>query len=504
LAKKAALYLRSSKDRHDVSVESQRRELNNFALQRGDIVVAEFIDKVESAKTDDRPGFQAMVAEAKTRECRFDVVYCFDTSRFSRRQYHAQMYKHLLKKHNIELSFLKLPKTDTILDPIIESLMEAFDEFHSQKSKMDGLRGMAENIRQGWRAGGRPILGYQLERHIVGMRDGNPITKSKLIPDAKLFHRIQAYLKGRALGEPRQALAEKLNLEVNYSTLAYIEESALTYAGHTVWNRHSEYVDGRYTGGKKFRDSKEWVITHNTHEAMITEEEAESILQHLTQQRRKKRRNRKSTYLLSGIVHCSCGAHLEGNAGFYRCHDRCGKRSIKQDTLEHAVLDALYTEIITPENLLKLQQEVKQQIGTQHTNHDHCAAALENELKDITRQINDIVQLITQVKHQRPLLERIDVLEESRLKVKEQLDAEQLVSNPPILDASLDLINEFIASYRENLQSGESYAKKAVIQSVIDRGVFDGENLEIYPGYNQIAGGVKMASPRGFEPLLPP
>ena len=39
-----------------------------------------------------------MITEAKSRQCRFEVIYCFDTSRFSRRQHHAKMYKHLLKK----------------------------------------------------------------------------------------------------------------------------------------------------------------------------------------------------------------------------------------------------------------------------------------------------------------------------------------------------------------------------------------------------------------------
>ena len=146
MAKRLALYLRSSKDRHDVSIDSQRNELTNQAQLNGDLIVTEFIDKVESAKTDNRPGFQAMIAEAKSNTCTFDTIFCYDTSRFSRRQYHAQMYKHLLKSKNIEVTYLKLPKTETILDPIIESLMEAFDEFHSQKSKVDGLRGMKENI----------------------------------------------------------------------------------------------------------------------------------------------------------------------------------------------------------------------------------------------------------------------------------------------------------------------------------------------------------------------
>jgi len=88
LSRRAALYLRSSKDRRDVSVESQRRELTQHCLQHGDVIVAEFVDKIESAKTDDQPAFQAMIEEAKRKDCRFKAIYCYDTSRFSRRHLH--------------------------------------------------------------------------------------------------------------------------------------------------------------------------------------------------------------------------------------------------------------------------------------------------------------------------------------------------------------------------------------------------------------------------------
>src|SRR5699024_8044022 len=143
----------------------------------------EFIDKVESAKTANRPAFQNMMTEVKSVKCRFAEILCFDTSRFSRRQYDAQMYKHLLKKRGVGLRFLKLPKSDPLLDSVLESLVEVFDEFHSQKSKADGLRGMRENINQGFRAGGSAPYGYRLDKEVVSFREGQPVTKSTLAAD---------------------------------------------------------------------------------------------------------------------------------------------------------------------------------------------------------------------------------------------------------------------------------------------------------------------------------
>jgi len=507
MARKAALYVRSSKDRHDVSVESQSRELTDFAKQRGDLIIAEFADRIESAKTDDRPGFQAMIAEAKSKTRRFDVLYCYDTSRFSRRQYHAQIYKQLLKSHGVELIFLKLPKTDTILDPIIESLMEAFDEFHSQKSKMDGLRGMRENIKQGWRAGGRALLGYQLHKEIVGMRDGQPLTKSKLVPDPKTFGEVQRYLRGRARGQSRRELQAQLKRKIPYSTLVYVEDNAMTYAGHTVWNRHREFVDGAYVGSGKgrYRDQSEWEICRDTHEPMITDEEVEAIFRERDKQRRRQSRYRRNHYLLSSLMNCSCGARVDGDGGYYRCHERCGVRAIKKETLERAVLETIFSEVFSEEYLTTLQQEVVQLIKSRRPQKGTLMAQVTRQIREVDRQVSDLAGMLTEVRHRRPLIERIDALEDQRQSLEAELLDLENDEPPKIISMSRTDLKAFAQQWRSDLEGGTMDKRKAVFRQLISEARFDGEELEIVPNTATLAGtGVKLASPRGFEPRLPP
>lgn len=390
-----------------------------------------------------------------------------------------------------------------MLDPVVESLMEIFDEFHSQKSKMDGLRGMRENIKQGWRAGGRAILGYKLEKHVVGTREGQPITKSKLAPDPKTFQLIQAYLKGRSIGESRKALINSLNLTQNFTTLVYIEDSAMTYAGHTVWNRHNEYIDGQYVGGKRYKDQSEWVITRDTHPAMISDEESRAILKQRDSQRKKQRRFRRNNYLLSTLLRCACGANIDGEGGYYRCHDRCGCRSIKQERLEEAVISLLFEEFLTNENIQDLKKEIEKQLEADNKGNNNLLAELEKELKEIERQISEVVTLLPQVQHQRPLLARLDQLEEDRISTVSRVEEEQDKEEPMILRLSDIELAGFLENYRKNLEFGEAEKKKAILRSVIEYGVFDGTTLKINPSY-QIVAGVNLASPRGFEPLSPP
>jgi len=53
-------------------------------------------------------------------------------------------------------------------------------------------------------------------------------------------------------------------------SLIGVEWNALTYAGHTVWNRHAP--NG---GGTKMRPRSSWQMTRDTHEALISDAEAE-------------------------------------------------------------------------------------------------------------------------------------------------------------------------------------------------------------------------------------
>lgn len=55
------------------------------------------------------------------------------------------------------------------------------------------------------------------------------------------------------------------------------------------------------------------------------------------------------------------------------------------------------------------------------------------------------------------------------------------------------------------LEGGTIKKQKAAFRRLINSVVFDGEELEIEPNLSALtASGVKVASPRGFEPLLPP
>ncbi|MDP7384740.1 MAG: recombinase family protein, partial [Nitrospinota bacterium] len=325
---KAVIYARSSKERHDVSIPSQVDELKALAKRNGDTIVQVFKDKAESAKTDERPAFQEMMALAKGKGRPFDRIYCYDTSRFSRRREHATAYKGLLKKAGIDLIFLKLPKSDTYVDTIIEGVFEVFDEFHSQKSKADGLRGMRQNAKQGYRAGGSAPYGYRLVPAYTGTNaEGSQVIKNKLEPDPETAPFAREYFERRAGGESREAILRDFSRRGirpprgngwSGTTGFSLERNLDVYLGRAVWNRHSERIDGEYVGGSKYRDPSEWVVIEGAHEPLVTPDTAEKVQALWKKDGRGWHGRRESRYILSGILHCAlCGERFHGGSGLY-------------------------------------------------------------------------------------------------------------------------------------------------------------------------------------------
>lgn len=415
---RAALYLRSSKDRSDVSIDAQRRQLQQLALERGYHLAAEFSDVVESGKDDQRPGFQQLVAAVRNRKRGWDTLLILDTSRLARRRHIALIFEEVeCRKHGVRIIYKSLPEADPITEMLLKSILQAMDEWHSLTSRQKGLAGMAENVRQGWRAGGRAPMGYRLEHIETGaIRDGAPVVKSRLAP-ADDAPRVAAYLKAKAAGTGRrQALAEA-GLTISDTTAIGLEWNALTYAGHTVWNQRYEITAGGYTGGVKRRPRSEWIVQRDTHPRLITDDEAEALIRALETSSKANSRRSRADYLLSGILKAPDGTPWHGDGeGYYRLGK--GKR-VKASVVEAAVLAQLAENLRAGNFVAAFTAAAKAQAEARKK--DTELPKLKKELADIERQIGKLTGLLGQTSTPEPLLRQIETHELRRVALEEEV-----------------------------------------------------------------------------------
>ena len=416
---KAVYYARSSKDRADVSIDAQIRLLKELAQERDILIVGGYEDSVFSGKDDDRPAFQNMLREMRSKTRTWDHILVLDTARIARRRHISIIFEeHECKRNNIRVIYKSLPDSDPITEMLLKSILQAMDEWHSLTSKVKGLAGMAENVKQGWRAGGSAPRGYKLDKIETGtMREGVAVTKSKLIlGDEALL--IRAYLQHRARGVARAKALSMIGLDIPITSLIDLERNALTYAGHTVWNRHAERQQGGYVGGQKYRPRNEWVIQRNTHEPLITDEEAEILLQKVGEVNKRNRLSNQN-YILAGILKSVDGQNWHGNKNAYRL----GKgKQIAAHIIEKAILKQIVDDLSSDEVAENLLQHYKALAKKQSSKS--LASEIKNKIAETDKKITKLADLISETTKPAALLRKIEELELVREKLASELAAE--------------------------------------------------------------------------------
>ena len=160
---KAVIYARYSSDtQREESIEGQIRECTEYAKYNDMEIVGQYIDRAFSAKTDDRPDFQRMIADSAKKL--FDVVLVWKLDRFARNRYDSAFYRYTLRKNGVRVVSAKENISNGPEGIILESLLEGIAEFYSANLSQNVKRGFKENALKGkWNGGAVPLGNNQVK-----------------------------------------------------------------------------------------------------------------------------------------------------------------------------------------------------------------------------------------------------------------------------------------------------------------------------------------------------
>ena len=420
---RAVIYARYSCDnQREESIEGQIRECTAYCQKNGMTVVATYIDRAESARTDRRPEFQRMIEDSSRGQFDFIIVWKFD--RFARNRYVSVMYKSRLKKNNVKV----LSATENISNGpegnLMEALLEAMDEYFSAELAMKVSRGMHENALKCKHNGGLPPFGYTVddEKHYQIDPATAPFVQ-------EIFNRYDS-------GDMMKDIADELTKKgvrgpkgklLNVNSISRI-----------LCNR-------KYIGEYKYGET----IIPDSIPAIITKDQFERVQIRMEKNKRAPAQRRaEDEYLLTTKLFCgSCGAMMVGECGtsahkkrkyhYYRCVNtkrtkrvnQCSAKhkSVRKTAIEYAVIRSVMEKIMDDNFVEFIADSVMEFQGE----GSPLLPGFEKQLRDTERGIGNLLDALQAGIGVDDIKERLAKLEDTKKSLQEQIALEKI--NYPLL-----------------------------------------------------------------------
>lgn len=380
-----AIYARySSHNQREESIEGQIRECTNFALRNGMTVVAEYVDRAITGKTDNRAAFQKMIRDSEKHN--WDAVIIYTLDRMARNRYDLAMYKAKLKKNGVRVYYAKQEIPDGPEGIILESVLEGMAEYYSENLARNVQRGMMENALAGKTTGGKPPLGYKVNEELH--YEIEPV-------GAKVVREIfQMYADGITAA----AIVEHCNNKGYKTALG----RPFTRNSITPIIRNEKYIGTYRCNEIEIQDAIPPIVDKAQFEKV------QGMIKHNYNSRA--RGKAKMDYLLTTKVFCGhCGSPMLGESGtgrngttyhYYKCFHRkkggnCDKKPEHKEWLENFVVRHTVEKVLTDENI-ELISTKAMEIINKESEDKSVLEGLQADLKDTEKRLKNILDLMEQ------------------------------------------------------------------------------------------------------------
>ena len=405
LKKRAVIYSRYSAgpNQTDVSIEGQEQSCLDYIERHSYSFVRMYADRHISGRTDKRPAFQMMIDDAK--DGNFDVVVVYSLDRFSRDRYDSAIYKKVLRECGVAVESASESIPEGPEGIMVEGILESLAVYYSAELSKKIRRGMDVKARKGLSTGGPTPFGYVLRD---GLYYPDPIQSPHV---AEVF---RMYSAGSSFSE----CARYLN-ELGFST--------------TMKKPFSSGSVRRLLENKKY-------CGYYLYDGLEIEGGMPQLVDeklYFEVQKRMKKNSKpvrpRGEYALTGKLICGkCGSNMTGTSGtsktgdvhyYYKCPGK-DRKPVPRDPLEHSVAQHVREILSSPDQL----DPIVDRLYALHKENSHNQlriAALSDNIQQIERSINKIVDHIMENGSSPALAEKLTALENDLAIMKSDLDSLQ-------------------------------------------------------------------------------
>jgi site-specific DNA recombinase len=301
------------------------------------VIIEEFIERSESAKTADRPELQRMLQFVKEQRVKYVIVHKVD--RLARNRVDDALINLALKQAGAELVSVSENIDQTPSGLLLHGIMSSIAEFYSRNLATEVIKGSVQKAKNGGTPGKAP-LGYLNVRQVVNGLEGRTV-----VVDPERAPLMRWAFEAYATGEwtIRRLLAELTERGLTTLPGPKTPSRPLTVSHLHRLLRHPYYVGiVRYRG----------VLYQGKHEQLVPYDTWQRVQELLTAKHLSGEKHREHPHYLKGSIYCGqCGSrlivcHAKGRGGTYPyfiCIGRqqkrtdCQLRALRIEKVEHAV-----------------------------------------------------------------------------------------------------------------------------------------------------------------------
>lgn len=422
-----AYYRFSSHAQSDASIQQQRDAAQKYAAGHGLQIIKEYQDEAISGTTDQRPGFQLMLAEiGKIKPA---ALIIWKTDRLGRDRYDLAIAKKYIRDAGCVIHYIAEPITgDAPESALMEGVLESMAEYYSRQLRTNIKRGHLYNAQNclynghktlGYAAEPAPEFGKGRQRYII-----DPVTAPFV---RKIF-------EDYAAGKPMVDIAKELNgLGV---TTVRGKPFTVNSLAHILSNR-------AYIGEYRYGD----IVTPDGMPAIVSQETFEAAQKRLIQNKRQggQRANgltpeEAPRFWLTGKLYCGkCGTPMQGCSGtsshkgtkhyYYACgtarKKACSLKYVKKDKIEAIACFMLSQCLKDTELLASLAVDVAAYYQKEHEDKGYIEG-LKAERAGTEKALNNLVRAIEQGIFSETTQTRLLELESRKKALTEAIEAEEL------------------------------------------------------------------------------
>ena len=388
----AVIYLRvSTKEQAErggeaegFSIPAQREACRRKAESIGALVVDEFVDRGESAKTADRPDLQRMLQFIAKNPVRYVIVHKVD--RLARNRADDVAINLAIQQAGAELVSVSENIDQTPSGLLLHGIMSSIAEFYSRNLATEIIKGSVQKAKNGGTPTRTP-LGYLNVRRI---ENGYEVRTVEVDPERGplMAWAFVAYATGewttrRLVDElNRRGLTTKAGPRTPSKPLSDAQLHALL--------RHPYYM-----GVVRYRGA----IYQGKHPRLVEPETWQRVQDVLSAKYLTGEKHREHPHYLKGSIHCgTCGArlivnHAKGRHGgiypYFVCIGRqqdkhsCSQRALRIELVEEAVADYYATVQLPDDELEALRAFLGEELTNLRLDAEHERKAQERRKRKL-------------------------------------------------------------------------------------------------------------------------